>query len=128
MSKKAEVINLERSDDKKVSEKELKLDSGRQVLVRSDGKEEHLHIIEREGEVVLTVRLTDHGPIISVQGAHLELKSSETLALEAKKIEIKAEEEAVVKSKGKLEIGSSQRMDLHSEDDIRVVGKMIHLN
>ena len=128
MSKKAEVINLERSDGKKVSEKELKLDSGRQVLVRSDGKEELLHIVEREGEVVMTVRMTDDGPIISVQGAHLELKSSETLALEAKKIEIKAEEEAVVKSKGKIEIGSSKKMDINSEDDIRVVGKMIHLN
>ena len=76
MSKKAEVIDLERSDGKKVSEKDLKLDSGRQVLVRSDGKEELLHIVERQGEVVMTVRLTDDGPIISVQAVsytHLTL-------------------------------------------------------
>jgi uncharacterized protein (DUF2345 family) len=128
MSKKAEVINLERSEEETSTKKSLQLDSGRQVLVHSDEKAEILEIVERGGEVVMAVRLTDEGPIVSVQGARLELKSTESIALEAKNIEIKAEEEAVVKSKGKLEIGSTKKMDINSKDDIRVVGKMIHLN
>jgi len=128
MSKKAEVINLERSEEEKSTKKSLQLDSGRQVLVHSDEKGELLEILERGGKAVVTVRLTDEGPVVTVQGAHLELKATETLALEAKEVKIKAQEIASVESKGSLKIDSSDKMDIHSHDDIRVVGKIIHLN
>lgn len=128
MSKKAEVINLERSEEETSTRKSLQLDSGRQVLVQSDEKGELLEILERGGEVVMTVRLTDEGPIVSVQAAQLELKSTETITLDAKKVRIKAQEEASIESEGTLKIESSKNMDVTSEDDIRVVGKMIHLN
>ena len=127
MSKKADVINLERLKGKKAAAKKLQLDSGRYTLIRSNEKEELLEIVEG-GEVVVTVRLTDEGPVVTVQGAHLELKSTKTIALEAKEVKIKAEEEASIESMGRLKIDSSQKMDIHSEDDIRVVGKIIHLN
>ena len=128
MSKKAEVINLERSEAEQSTKKSLQLDSGRQVLVHTDEKEEILEIVERGGEMLITVRLTDEGPIVRVQGAHLELKSAETISLDAKKVSIKAQEEASLESEGTLKIESSKNMDVTSEEDIRVVGKMIHLN
>ena len=128
MSKKAEVINLEPSETKKSKRRNLQLDSGRHLRIHSDEKGELLEIIERGGEAVVTVRLTDEGPIVTVQGAHLELKSTETLALEAKEVKIKAQENVSVESKGSLKIDSSDKMDIHSQDDIRVVGKIIHLN
>jgi hypothetical protein len=128
MSKKAEVINLERSEAEQSTKKSLQLDSGRQILVHSNEKEEILEIVERGGEMVITVRLTDKGPIVRVQAAQLELKSTETIELEAKKIRIKAQEEASIESEGTLKIESSKNMNVKSEDDIRVVGKMIHLN
>jgi hypothetical protein len=127
MSKKADVINLERLKGKKAAAKKLQLDSGRYILICSKEKEELLEIVDG-GEVVVTVRLTDEGPVVTVQGAHLELKSTETLALEAKEVKIKAEEKFSVESMGRLKIDSSKKMDIHSEDDIRVVGKIIHLN
>jgi len=58
----------------------------------SSEKEELIEITAPEGEIIMKVRMTDDGPVISVSGAHLELKSTETIALEAKKIKIKAEE------------------------------------
>ncbi len=128
MSKKAEVINLKRLEGKKSIEKELQLDSGRHILIRSNEKEGLIEIIERGGEAVVTVRLTDEGPVVTIQGAHLKLKSTETLVLEAKEVKIKAQEDASVESKGSLRIASSKKMDIHSHDDIRVVGKIIHLN
>lgn len=128
MSKKAEVISLEPSEAKKSEQRNLQLDSGRQVLVHSDEEGELLEILEQGGKAVITVRLTDGGPIVTVQGAHLELKSTETLALEAKEVKIKAQKNASVESKGSLKIDSSDTMDIHSQDDIRVVGKIIHLN
>ncbi len=128
MYEKAEVINLEPSPAGQYKKKRIQLESGRQVLVHSHKKEELIEIVEPEGEVVMRVRLTDAGPVISFQGAHIELKSTETLSLESKKVIIKAEEEAVVESKGSLKIDSSKKLDIHSASDIRITGKMIYLN
>jgi hypothetical protein len=127
MSKKADVINLERPEEEKSTAKELQFNSGRRILIRSKEKEEFLEIVEG-GEVVVTIRLSDEGPVVTVQGAHLEFKSIESLSLEAKEVKIKAEKEASIESMGRLKIDSSKKMDIHSEDDIRVVGKIIHLN
>jgi hypothetical protein len=128
MSKKAEIINLESSQARQETNRQVELTSGRQIRVHSSENGELVEILEAGGEVVIQVRLTDGGPVVTVRGAHLELKSTETLALEAKKVRINAQEEAVVESKGTVEIGSSREMRIHSEDDIRVVGKIIHLN
>lgn len=128
MSEKAEIINLKPSDVEHVEKIRMQLDSGRQFLVYSSEKEELIEIAESDGEIIMKVRMTDDGPVISVRGAHLELKSTETIALKAKQIKIQAEENAVVKSKGSLEIDSSKKMVIHSDDDICVSGKIIHLN
>ena len=128
MSEKAEIIKLKPSDVEHVEKIRMQLDSGRQILVYSGEKEELIEITAPEGEIIMKVRMTDDGPVISVRGAHLKLKSTETIALEAKKIKIKAKEKVVVESNGGLEIDSSKKMAIHSNDDICVAGKIIHLN
>jgi hypothetical protein len=128
MHEKRNVIDLVPSASGQRETQQIQLDSGRQIVIHSSEHEELLEIIEIKGEVVLKVRLTDAGPVISVQGARLELKSTEALTLESKKIRIKAEEELGIESRGGLEIDSSKEIGIHSDDEIRVVGKMIHLN
>ena len=39
-----------------------------------------------------------------------------------------AQKHATVRSQGSLELDSKQKMEIHSDDEIRVEGKMIHLN
>ena len=128
MNDKAEVINLKPTTDEQYKKKRIQLDSGCQILINSSEGEESIEIAGAEGEVMVNVRMTDEGPVISVHGTHLELKSTDTIALEAKKIKIEAEEETVVGSKGDLRIDASEKLNVHSDDDIRVVGKMIYLN
>jgi len=128
MPEKTKVISLEPSASRQCKTQQMQLDSGRQVVIHSNENGELLEIVETEGEVILKVRLTDAGPVISVQGTHLELKSTETLTLESKKVKIIAEQQAEVESKGSLKINSSKEISIHSDDEIRVVGKMIHLN
>jgi len=128
MSEKAEIIKLKPSNVEHVEKIRMQLDSGRQILVHSGEKEELIEIAAPGGEIIMKVRMTDDGPVISVRGAHLELKSTETIALKAKQIKIQAEEKAVVESKGSLEIDSSKKMAIHSNDDICIAGKIIHLN
>ena len=128
MSEKAKIINLKPPDVEHIEKIRMQLDSGRQILVHSSEKEELIEIAAPGGEIIMKVRMTNKGPVISVRGAHLELKSTETIALKAKQIKIQAEEKAVVESKGSLEIDSSKKMAIHSNDDICVAGKIIHLN
>ncbi len=128
MRKKAQVLDLKPAGAFKDKKKNLVLCSGCQILVDSGGEEEIIQIVEPEGEVVMTVRMTDGGPVVTVRGAHLKLKSTESITLEAKKVEICAEENASVKSKGSLEVDSAKKMDIHSSDEIRIDGKLIHLN
>ncbi|NTW36268.1 MAG: hypothetical protein HGB17_09090 [Syntrophobacteraceae bacterium] len=128
MRKKAQVINLKTSDVTQDKKKRIPLDSGRQIIVDSDEREERIQIVEPKGEVVMSIRITDGGPVVTVHGAHLELKSTETITLDAKKVKIRAQEEASVESKGSLEIASANTMDIQSNDEIRIDGKMIHLN
>ena len=128
MSEKAKIINFRPSNVECDKKKSVELDSGCQILVCSRENEDVIAIAEPQGEVVVKVRMTDGGPVISVRGAHLELKSTETIALKAKKIKIQAEEEAVVQSKGRLELDASNKMGIRSVDDIHVAGKMIYLN
>ena len=128
MSEKAEILKLQTSENECEDKKIVRLDSGRQVLVRSDQEAEYIEITEPNGEFTLKVRMTDDGPVVSVHGARLELKSSETIALEAKKIAIRAEEEAVFESKGSLDMDAKKKMNIQCDDDVKLVGKIIHLN
>ena len=128
MRKKAQVINLKTSDAAQDKKKRIQLDSGRQIIVDPSEKEEVIQIVEPKGEVVMSIRMTAGGPVVTVRGAQLEIKSTETITLDAKKVKIHAQEEAVVESKGSLEIDSKKKMDIHSDEEIRVDGKMIHLN
>jgi len=128
MSKKANVINFKPADVFPDTKKRMQLDSGREIGVCSDEKEDLLQVFEPEGEISMTVRMNDTGPVFTVRGAQLKLESTETITLEAKKIEINAQEEAVISSEGGVEIDSAKKMNIRSDDDIRVEGKIIHLN
>ncbi len=128
MSKKANVVKLKSAKVSEGREDRLQLESGREIVARSDREEDLIQIVEPKGEVTLTVRMTDAGPVITVEGAHLSIKATETVTLDAKKIRIHAKEEAVLKSEGRLQLDSAEKMDIRSDDDVRVEGKIIHLN
>ncbi len=128
MTKKAGAISLKRSDPGCNKIMRLQLDSGRQVLTHSNENGEFIEIVEPKGEIVLRVQMTENGPLLSFKGAHLVLQATESIALEAKKVTIQATEKAAIQSKGSLEIDASQKINIHSEDDIRAAGKMIFLN
>lgn len=124
MAEKAQILNIKTLPQ----EKQIDLDSGRQIRVQQTANEEIIEIVETQGEVIMKIRLTEDGPVVSLQGTRLELKSTESIVMESKNIEIRAEQKAVIHSRGNLELASSDKMDINSDDDITVVGKMIHLN
>ncbi len=131
MTGKAHLVDVKETtavDNKKEPSRTLRLVSGREIKVSAGENEDLLEIFESEGEMVLKVRLTENGPVMAVEGCRLSLNSSESIALRAPTVEISAEKEALIESKGALKIDSVKEMGIHSDDDIRVVGKIIHLN
>ncbi|OPY11323.1 MAG: hypothetical protein A4E69_02919 [Syntrophus sp. PtaB.Bin138] len=106
----------------------IPLRSGRQIVVHGGEAEELISIVEPGGEISLTVRLTDAGPVFTLRGAQLKLESTRSITLEAGTINLHAQEEAVLRSEGALKIDAAKTMDLHCDDDLRVEGKIIHLN
>jgi len=128
MSKKANVVKLKSAAISTGTEERMRLESGREIIARSGRKEDLIHIVEPKGEITLKVRLTDSGPVVTVEGAHLSIKATETITLDAKQIRMHAQEEAVIKSEGRLQLDSAEKTDIRSGDDIRIEGKIIHLN
>ncbi len=128
MSEKAKIINFAPSECQLQEATRVRLDSGRQVQFQSEGTDDLVEIRGVEGEMLLKVRLTEEGPVLSLSGAKLEMTSTESISLDAKKIHIRAEEQAVLESKGNLDLASSKDLEIRSEEDVKVTGKMLHLN
>lgn len=106
----------------------LFLESGREIQVSHGGNEDILEVIEPTGKVSLKVRLTENGPIMLLEGVKLEIKGSNSVSIESKEIAIKAENKATLESNGTLDIQSEDEMNVKSTDEVKVRGKMIHLN
>ena len=104
------------------------LNSGRQIVAHSKGDEELLEIREADDQIVLEVRLTQSGPVISIKGASLELSAMEEISLDARKINIHSESETRISSQGGLEIDTRENVDIKSKEDIKLESKVIHLN
>lgn len=107
---------------------EFELDSGRRLRMRSEGDEDQLQIVEPGGTVSLTVRLTDAGPVIVAEGASLQLRATESIEIQARRVSLEAEEQIDVRTDGTLSLKSKEELRIHSDDDVRATAKIIHLN
>ena len=125
MSKKPALDSVELA---KPSTTRLLLKSGRALKIQSDGTEEVLEVTENDGSLGVSITFTPEGPLVLLEGAHLNLKAPESISLEANRIEIKSKEVTALKGDGNLTIDSGKEMSLRSDDNIRVDGKMIYLN
>ena len=109
-------------------ERMLDLDGGRRLAVRREAGAEVVEVREKGGEVCLSVALTPSGAVLRLTGARLELDASEEVSITAPAVRIRASESAALASAGTLAVESDKDMRVHSEDEVRVTGKMIHLN
>ena len=131
MAEKAQIAGAENfpaTENPDEQPQKLRLVSGRELKISSHDDGDLLEIYEPEGNLVIKVQLTESGPVMMVEGCKLQLTGTESIALRAPTIEISAEEKTRLRSKGELEIDAVKEMGIHSDDDIRVVGKIIHLN
>jgi hypothetical protein len=102
----------------------LNLSGGRTLTVTG----EIIELRNPSGMLELRVRVTDEGPVLSVDAARIAIKSTDAVSVECKTFEVKAAEGVTLHSDGELDVTSEKEMKITSTDDVRVVGKIIHLN
>ena len=88
------------------------LPSGRRLEAELDGAgADVLRIHARDGQCVLTVRITDEGPVLSFSGA--------TLELEARRLDVSCDDL-------RLRVGGAAVVDVGGDLDARVAGRASH--
>lgn len=128
------------------------LRSGHEVEIRERGREGSLSIRSSGGEILLSVRITEQGPVISLSGASIEIKADKHLALSCETLAIEATEDASIEVGGGLhervrgcvvrEAGRSSRTSarevkidaspggvvIEANDDVDIKGERVRLN
>jgi hypothetical protein len=126
MTMEAKVLDAQGGGEQRPA-RELRLPSGRRLLVQSV-PEEQIEVVEANGTISLRVRLTDSGPVLVLEGARLELRGTQAISLAAPRIDIAAGERATLRSADELCIDSAGETRIRATEDVRVNGKLIHLN
>jgi hypothetical protein len=113
------------------------LQSGRRIETSLDeGGADVLHIRARDGRCVLSVRVTDEGPVLSFSGAALEIAATRTLDLSCEDLRIHATGGATIDVEGELVANArSMALEAHSggivvkaNDDLDLKGERVLLN
>ena len=118
-------------DDRKLRSQEA-TDEGRSMTVKGGRTitvaDDVVELRAPSGMLELRIRLTEEGPVLQVEGVKVAIKAAEAVSVDCKTFEVRAEEGVKLHSDGQLDVSSEKEMKINSTDEIRVVGKMIHLN
>jgi len=104
------------------------LPSGRTLRLITDNGHEELLLEAPNGELELRILLTEDGPLLKLSAAKLELEATDSISMKCKNFEVAATESASLASEGGLSLNSTDELTVNSDDDVRVTGKIIHLN
>lgn len=104
--------NLQTTTEEVGEEREVYLRNGRKLVVSEQHGDQLVEIRNESGMLEVRIRLTEEGPVLQMDAARLQLKASESVEIESKRIEIK----------------STEDMNLTADGDLVAIGKIIHLN
>jgi hypothetical protein len=118
-----EKLEVHTGSEEVSDEREVYLPGGRTLTVAG----ELVEIKSGSGMVELRIRLTDQGPVLQMESVRLQLKATESVEIESKRVAIKATEQLALTG-GEVNVEGEQDVNVDAKGDVRVVGKMIHLN
>jgi hypothetical protein len=116
---KLEVLESEHTEETGES-RELYLREGRTLSVSQEGGEELVEIRSSSGMVEVRIKLTEAGPVLSMEAVKLQLKAAESVEVEAKTFHVITEDAITLETKGETRVTA--------EGEIFVNGEKIWLN
>lgn len=90
------------------------LPSGRTLAVESAAGEERLEIRSAGGDVEISITLSDTGPVVRVNGASLQIKSTEEVSVQCRKLNLQTEEELSIRTGGKFNVLTDTEISMKS--------------
>ncbi|HVY49135.1 MAG TPA: hypothetical protein VHB21_24765 [Minicystis sp.] len=107
----------------------VELASGRRIEAAAAGAGADLvRIRGRDGACVLTVEITDHGPVLRFEGAALEIVAPRSLDVACGALRIDAAEGASIRGKSLDLEATAGTVRVKANDDVRVDGERVLLN
>lgn len=115
------------TDEEIADEREVFLREGRTLVVSDRGADQLVEIRNESGMLEVRILLTEQGPVLQMESVRLQLKASEAVEIESKRVEIKATEQLALEA-GNVTMQAEEEIQVEAEGDVRVVGRIIHLN
>lgn len=114
----------------------VKLKSGVSVAVLQSGADERVEIRSASGDMILSMRMTDQGPVFCLSGATFEIAATRALSLTAETIHLEAHGDLTLAAGGTLRAGGRDvalaadpgQVSIHANDDVDIVGERVRLN
>jgi hypothetical protein len=104
------------------------LPSGRCIRVRVDEEGESLEVLSPKGDLEIGIQLTAEGPVLKLRGARLEIDSTDTVAVQCRRFEVKALEDLKVQTGGELAFESGANLEVRSKGDTNIDADWVNLN
>jgi NADPH-dependent glutamate synthase beta subunit-like oxidoreductase len=101
-------------------ERELYLRDGRKLVVTEQGGDQLVEVRAASGMVEVRIQLTEQGPVLQMEAVRLQLKATEGVEIESKRVDIKGET---------VNVEAEQLVKVESKQgETHVIGRPIHLN
>ena len=116
--------------DPRSGDGEITLPSGRSLAVRggNDGGDESIEIRSPDGQLELTVKLTDDGPVLSLKAAAVNIDAAKSVSLRCEDLDIEASKNLRLGSKGEVAIESGDDIRVRSVGQTFIDGEYVNLN
>lgn len=115
-----EKLEEETTASEETESREVYLSEGRTLTVKQESGEDLVEIRGSSGTVEVRIRLTEHGPVLQMESARLQLKATEAVEIDAPALNVKTTESITMETKGEIKV--------EAEGEIDIDGKKIWLN
>ncbi len=104
------------------------LPSGRSITARVGDEGEAIEIHSPEGQLELSISLTEEGPVLRLQGARLELISPDSVSVQCREFEVATSSSVQLRANGAIDMQSGSDISTKSAGQTFIDGDFVNLN
>lgn len=108
--------------------RDVALQHGRRLSITTTGNDDLVEIRGQGGAIELRIRITAEGPVLQLEAARLSLKAAGSVDVDCATFNVRARESVELCSEGTLRVQGDEGVQVEAVGDVRVSGKLIHLN
>ncbi len=107
---------------------QLPLQHGRHLALTVSGGDDLVEIRGQGGALELRIRMTAEGPVLQMESLRLSLKAAHDVEVECANFAVRSREAMTLRADGALHVTGEADVHVDAGGEVRVTGKIIHLN